>query len=76
MLDGIGQKGLQTFKDQALNERHYGSLQGLDKDAGQSINSIPDITRVSADERCSEEGVWRGAGSHLEEELRYSPSRR
>jgi 2,3-bisphosphoglycerate-dependent phosphoglycerate mutase len=32
MLDELGQAGLQTFKDQALNERDYGDLVGLNKD--------------------------------------------
>jgi 2,3-bisphosphoglycerate-dependent phosphoglycerate mutase len=32
MLDELGQAGLQTFKDQALNERDYGDLSGLNKD--------------------------------------------
>ena len=31
ILDEIGQPDLPTEKDQALNERHYGDLQGLDK---------------------------------------------
>ena len=31
LLEELGQKGLPTFKDKALNERHYGDLQGLDK---------------------------------------------
>ena len=31
ILDELGQPGLPTEKDQALNERHYGDLQGLDK---------------------------------------------
>ncbi|HVZ81290.1 MAG TPA: 2,3-diphosphoglycerate-dependent phosphoglycerate mutase [bacterium] len=31
ILDEIGQAGLTTVKDKALNERHYGALQGLDK---------------------------------------------
>lgn len=31
LLEELGQKGLPTFKDQALNERHYGDLQGLNK---------------------------------------------
>ena len=31
ILDEIGQKGLPVVKDKALNERHYGDLQGLDK---------------------------------------------
>lgn len=31
ILDGIGQSSLPTTKDVALNERHYGALQGLDK---------------------------------------------
>lgn len=30
-LDVIGQQNLPIHKDQALNERHYGDLQGLDK---------------------------------------------
>ncbi len=32
MLDELGQPGLQTIKDQALNERDYGDLTGLNKD--------------------------------------------
>ncbi len=32
MLEEIGQEGLQTIRDQALNERHYGDLCGLNKD--------------------------------------------
>jgi 2,3-bisphosphoglycerate-dependent phosphoglycerate mutase len=32
MLEVLGQTGLPTEKDQALNERHYGDLQGLNKD--------------------------------------------
>lgn len=32
ILDGIGQNSLQTIKDQALNERDYGDLSGLNKD--------------------------------------------
>ena len=32
MLDELGQAGLQTVKDQALNERDYGELTGLNKD--------------------------------------------
>src|SRR5665213_2485040 len=31
MLDEIGQPDLQTFKDEALNERDYGDLSGLNK---------------------------------------------
>lgn len=31
MLEGLGQSGLTTVRDEALNERHYGSLQGLNK---------------------------------------------
>ena len=31
ILEEIGQTGLPTMADQALNERHYGDLQGLDK---------------------------------------------
>ncbi|MDX2167644.1 MAG: 2,3-bisphosphoglycerate-dependent phosphoglycerate mutase [Deltaproteobacteria bacterium] len=31
ILDGIGQRDLPVIKDQALNERHYGDLQGLNK---------------------------------------------
>ena len=30
-LRAAGQEGLPTSQDQALNERHYGDLQGLDK---------------------------------------------
>jgi len=32
MLDELAQTGLQTLKDQALNERDYGDLAGLNKD--------------------------------------------
>lgn len=32
MLDELGQPGLETVKDQALNERDYGDLTGLNKD--------------------------------------------
>jgi 2,3-bisphosphoglycerate-dependent phosphoglycerate mutase len=32
MLDELGQTGLQTLRDQALNERDYGDLAGLNKD--------------------------------------------
>src|SRR5262245_37415468 len=31
ILAGIGQPDLPIIKDQALNERHYGDLQGLNK---------------------------------------------
>ncbi|MQB44638.1 2,3-bisphosphoglycerate-dependent phosphoglycerate mutase [Rhizobium sp. ICMP 5592] len=32
ILDEVGQPGLETIKDQALNERDYGDLSGLNKD--------------------------------------------
>ncbi|MDL2406722.1 2,3-bisphosphoglycerate-dependent phosphoglycerate mutase [Rhizobium calliandrae] len=32
ILDSVGQTGLKTIKDQALNERDYGDLSGLNKD--------------------------------------------
>src|SRR6185295_7592768 len=32
MLDELGQAGLRTVRDQALNERDYGDLTGLNKD--------------------------------------------
>ncbi|MCM2291778.1 2,3-bisphosphoglycerate-dependent phosphoglycerate mutase [Allorhizobium sp. BGMRC 0089] len=32
ILDKVGQSGLTTIKDQALNERDYGDLSGLNKD--------------------------------------------
>lgn len=32
MLDELGQSGLQTIQNQALNERDYGDLTGLNKD--------------------------------------------
>ena len=32
ILDGVGQSTLETLKDQALNERDYGDLSGLNKD--------------------------------------------
>lgn len=38
ILEEIGQKGLPVEKDKALNERHYGDLQGLDK--GETIKKF------------------------------------
>lgn len=32
ILDGVGQSNLETIHDQALNERNYGDLAGLNKD--------------------------------------------
>jgi 2,3-bisphosphoglycerate-dependent phosphoglycerate mutase len=32
VLEEMGQRGIPTFKDQALNERDYGDLSGLNKD--------------------------------------------
>ena len=32
ILEGIGQPDLETFRDEALNERDYGDLAGLNKD--------------------------------------------
>ena len=32
ILDGVGQPNLETIRDQALNERDYGDLSGLNKD--------------------------------------------
>jgi 2,3-bisphosphoglycerate-dependent phosphoglycerate mutase len=32
ILDKVGQTGLETIRDQALNERDYGDLSGLNKD--------------------------------------------
>lgn len=32
ILDGVGQSGLETIRDVALNERNYGDLAGLNKD--------------------------------------------
>lgn len=32
ILEGLGQQDLETIKDQALNERDYGDLTGLNKD--------------------------------------------
>ncbi len=32
ILDAVGQSGLETIRDQALNERDYGDLAGLNKD--------------------------------------------
>ena len=32
MLEEMGQQGIPVFKDQALNERDYGDLSGLNKD--------------------------------------------
>lgn len=33
ILDELGQAGLETVRDQDLNERDYGALSGMDKDA-------------------------------------------
>ncbi len=38
ILDEIGQKDIPVEKDKALNERHYGDLQGLDK--AETINKF------------------------------------
>ncbi len=35
ILDALGQGGLETIRDQALNERDYGDLSGLNKDAAR-----------------------------------------
>ena len=35
ILGELGQTGLETIRDQALNERDYGELTGLDKDAAR-----------------------------------------
>jgi len=32
ILDGVGQSDMETIEDQALNERNYGDLAGLNKD--------------------------------------------
>lgn len=37
ILEEIGQKGLPIHKDQALNERDYGELTGLNKDDGELL---------------------------------------
>lgn len=39
ILNEIGQSDLETIKDQALNERDYGDLTGLNKDDGQSARA-------------------------------------
>ena len=36
VLDEIGQDGLETIRDQALNERDYGDLSGLNKDEARA----------------------------------------
>ena len=36
ILDAVGQSDLKTIRDQALNERDYGDLSGLDKDEARS----------------------------------------
>lgn len=35
ILDGVGQSDLKTIRDQALNERDYGDLTGLNKDSAR-----------------------------------------
>ncbi len=36
ILEELGQTGLETYKDQALNERDYGDLVGLNKDEARA----------------------------------------
>jgi len=36
ILEELGQRGLETIKDQALNERDYGDLSGLNKDEARA----------------------------------------
>src|ERR1700753_2039459 len=36
LLDALGQTGLETIRDQALNERDYGDLSGLNKDESRA----------------------------------------
>jgi bisphosphoglycerate-dependent phosphoglycerate mutase len=38
MLDGIGQTDLEVIRDEALNERNYGDLAGLNKDDARARN--------------------------------------
>ncbi len=38
ILDAVGQTGLETIRDQALNERDYGDLSGLNKDDARARN--------------------------------------
>jgi len=35
ILKEIGQENIPVFRDKALNERHYGDLQGMNKDAAR-----------------------------------------
>ena len=35
LLENLGQTGLETIRDQALNERDYGDLSGLNKDSAR-----------------------------------------
>ena len=32
ILENVGQTGLETIKDQALNERYYGDISGMNKE--------------------------------------------
>lgn len=43
ILKEIGQDDLETFKDQALNERDYGDLTGLNKDEGALSRVSPSL---------------------------------
>ena len=36
ILEGVGQPGLETIRDEALNERDYGDLAGLNKDEARA----------------------------------------
>lgn len=48
ILKEIDQEGLETHKDQALNERDYGELTGLNKDDGVS-SLLPVSSRLRGD---------------------------
>jgi 2,3-bisphosphoglycerate-dependent phosphoglycerate mutase len=37
VLGELGKQGLETIKDQAINERHYGDLCGLNKDDARRL---------------------------------------
>ena len=58
-LKEIGQEDLPTKKDQALNERDYGELTGLNKDDarkkwGEEQVSCPESTSTSSLVQCAQ----------------------
>ena len=59
MLEELGQRSLQVIRDQALNERDYGDLSGLNKDIvkRELATGVPLIYRLNADSTVAERKV-------------------